>query len=55
MIVGNTTSGSGIEIGGSPAENNVIKDNRHIGGNGKILNHANARCENNAGYAEAVR
>ncbi len=51
-IIGNTTSGSGIEIAGSPAENNIIENNRHIGGKGRIVNKANARCENNTGYAE---
>jgi hypothetical protein len=34
----------------APAENNVIKDNRHIGPGGKIDNQANAICENNTGY-----
>lgn len=52
-IIGNTTSGSGIKIAGNPAENNIVKNNRHIGGNGRIINAANARCENNAGYVEA--
>ena len=51
-IIGNTTAGSGIRIAGSPAENNVIKDNRHIGADGKIVNEANARCRNNTGYDE---
>lgn len=49
-IVDNTTAGSGIEIGGNPAENNIIKNNRHIGPNGKIINNAKAACENNTGY-----
>lgn len=50
QILGNTTAGSGIEIGGAPAENNLIKGNRHIGERGKIINGANARVEDNQGY-----
>jgi len=49
-IISNTTAGSGIHTAGSPAENNIVKDNRHIGGNGKITNEANAECQNNTGY-----
>jgi hypothetical protein len=49
-IIDNITAGSGIMIAGEPAENNVIKDNRHIGPKGKIINNANAACENNTGY-----
>ena len=49
-IIDNITAGSGIEIGGKPAENNIIKNNRHIGPNGRIINNANAVCENNTGY-----
>ncbi|MCK4293287.1 MAG: hypothetical protein KAY65_08825 [Planctomycetes bacterium] len=52
-IIGNTTSGSGIQIAGSPGENNIVRDNRHIGRDGRIINEANARCENNTGYEEA--
>jgi len=51
-IINNTTSGSGIHIAGSPAENNIIEDNRHIGLGGKIINEADAACENNTGYGE---
>lgn len=54
-IVGNTTAGSGIHIAGSPAENNIVKNNRHIGEGGKIINNANARCENNTGYEEVKK
>ncbi len=54
-IVGNTTAGSGIQIAGSPADNNVVKYNRHIGDNGKIINQANAKCENNVGYEEVKK
>jgi hypothetical protein len=46
----NTTAGSGIRIAGSPAENNIIRNNRHIGPDGRITNHANASCRNNIGY-----
>lgn len=49
-IVGNTTRGSGIHIAGNPAQNNLIRDNRHLGGNGKIINQADATCRNNVGY-----
>ena len=51
-IVGNTTAGSGICIDGDPAENNVVKDNRHVGGEGKLINKAGAKLENNTGYVE---
>lgn len=54
-IIGNTTAGSGIQITGSPTENNVIKDNRHIGGGGKLVNEADARCRNNIGYDEVTK
>lgn len=49
-IIDNITAGSGIMITGKPAENNVIKNNRHIGPKGKIINNANATSENNTGY-----
>jgi hypothetical protein len=49
-IEGNTTAGSGIHIAGSPAENNVIRNNRHVGPGGRIKNEANATCTNNTGY-----
>lgn len=49
-IEGNTTAGSGIHIAGRPAENNAIRNNRHLGPGGKIINDADAVCENNTGY-----
>jgi hypothetical protein len=50
-IVGNTTAGGGILIAGSPAENNVVKDNRHIGDTpAPLRNFAAAKLENNANY-----
>lgn len=49
-IIGNTTAGSGIRIAGSPAEGNVVKDNRHVGPPGTIWNQAEAVLENNTGY-----
>ena len=49
-IEGNTTAGSGIRIAGDPASGNVIRNNRHIGPGGRIVNDADARCENNTGY-----
>ena len=51
-IIDNTTSGSGIRIEGSPAENNVIKGNRHVGPAARITNLANAKAQNNTGYEE---
>ncbi len=50
QILGNTTSGSGIEIAGHPAENNLVANNVHIGPNGRLVNRAQARLENNRGY-----
>jgi hypothetical protein len=49
-IADNITAGAGIRISGTPAENNIIENNRHIGPGGKIENNANASCENNTGY-----
>ncbi len=49
-ILNNTTSGSGIEIKGDPAEDNIIKGNTHIGPGGKINNKADAVLEDNKGY-----
>ncbi|MBN2129079.1 MAG: hypothetical protein JW741_06260 [Sedimentisphaerales bacterium] len=49
-ICDNTTVGSGIHIAGDPADNNVIRNNRHIGPGGRIKNEADAACENNTGY-----
>jgi hypothetical protein len=49
-IVDNITAGSGIMIAGKPAENNIVKNNRHIGPTDKIINNANATSENNTGY-----
>jgi hypothetical protein len=49
-IVDNTTAGSGIHIAGSPAANNLIRNNRHRGPGGTIRNEANAVCEDNTGY-----
>jgi hypothetical protein len=53
-IEDNITAGSGIRIGGTPAENNIIRNNRHIGRGGRITNNANARCEGNAGYEQTT-
>ncbi|MHC4694980.1 MAG: hypothetical protein ACYS67_19790 [Planctomycetota bacterium] len=49
-MIDNITAGSGIMIAGEPDENNVIKNNRHIGPTGKIINNANATSENKTGY-----
>ena len=51
QIVNNTTAGTGIQIGGSPAENCVVKGNRHVGDTpARLVNHANAVLEGNTGY-----
>lgn len=50
-ITGNTTRSNGIIIQGSPAKNNVVKDNRHAGKDGKLINKANAKVSGNKGYA----
>ena len=50
QIVNNTTAGSGIRIEGSPAENCVVKANKHVGGKpARLLNQAQAVVENNQG------
>lgn len=53
-IEDNTTSGSGIHIAGAPALDNVVRNNRHIGPGAKIINDADAVCENNEGYEVAA-
>ena len=50
QIVENTTRSNGILIQGSPAANNVVKNNRHIGGKGVIRNKAKAKLTGNRGY-----
>mgnify|MGYP000496677847 CR=1 FL=1 len=50
-IEDNITAGSGIQISGEPASNNVIRNNRHVGPGGGILNAAQAVLDNNTGYA----
>jgi hypothetical protein len=52
QIIGNTTSGGGIELSGGGAENCLIKDNKQTGPNGKLINTAGAKLENNTGYEE---
>ncbi len=49
-IIGNTTRSNGILIAGSPAANNVVKDNRHVGGEGVIKNEAKAKVSGNKSY-----
>ncbi|MEZ6140384.1 MAG: hypothetical protein R3B84_07415 [Zavarzinella sp.] len=49
-VIDNITSGSGITITGDPSSNNLIRNNRHEGAGGTILNRANARLENNRNY-----
>jgi len=50
IIEDNVTSGSGIQIVGRPGANNVIRNNRHTGPGGRIINDADAVCRNNTGY-----
>ena len=35
---------------GEPAENNIIRNNKHKGDKGKLTNKANAKVEGNQGY-----
>ena len=49
-IIGNTTTGSGILIQGSPAENTFVRGNRNMGGIGPLINNAKAVLEGNEGY-----
>ncbi len=49
-IIDNTTTGSGILIQGSPAENNVVRGNRNVDGVGPLVNNAKAVLEGNDGY-----
>ncbi len=52
-ISNNTTRSNGILIQGSPASNNIICDNRHVGGKGVINNKANAKLSGNKGYLDS--
>jgi hypothetical protein len=49
-IVGNTVSGGGIVIAGSPAEKNLIRNNRCVGAAAPIKNDADAKLERNDGF-----
>lgn len=49
-IIDNTTAGGGIRISGKPAENNLVKGNRHVGEPGKLINNADAVLEENENY-----
>jgi len=54
LIQNNITIGTGILIAGEPVENNLIKNNRHVGSEpGEIRNEANAKLENNQNYVPA--
>jgi hypothetical protein len=50
VIEDNITMGSGIMLRGDPTGGNIIRNNKHMGPNGKLTNAANARVENNTGY-----
>ncbi|WP_145288451.1 right-handed parallel beta-helix repeat-containing protein [Pirellulimonas nuda] len=50
IVADNTTQSNGILIQGSPANGNVVKDNRHLGKEGVIRNKANAKLSGNIGY-----
>jgi hypothetical protein len=49
-IADNTTRSNGIRLAGSPASGNVIRDNRHVGGQGTIHNQAKAKLSGNRDY-----
>ena len=50
-IASNKTSGGGILIAGSPAKNNVVKDNQHHGSAGSVIrNEAKAKVVGNKNY-----
>jgi len=49
-IEDNVTSGSGIRIEGEPGSDNVIRNNRHEGSSGRIVNAAAAVLSGNEGY-----
>ena len=49
-IENNITENSGILIEGTPSSNNVVRNNRHVGKGGVILNLANAKVSGNKGY-----
>ncbi len=50
LIEDNITENSGILIQGHPASNNIVRNNRHIGEGGVIVNRANAKLSGNKGY-----
>ena len=51
-IVGNTTAGGGILIAGTPAADNVVKGNRHLGDTpARLINRAAATVAGNTNYA----
>jgi hypothetical protein len=50
VIEANITAGTGIMLRGEPAENNVIRNNKHIGDKATLTNKANAKVEKNDGY-----
>lgn len=54
-ILNNVTGGTGIQITGTPGEDNLIAANRGVGDKGRIVNRAGARLENNTGYLEAAK
>jgi len=51
----NNSTGVYAKAGEVLMRNNIIKNNRHIEEGGKIINNANARCENNTGYEEVKK
>lgn len=50
-IINNRTRSNGILIQGSPAKGNVVRDNEHVGGGGKLINKASAALKGNKGYS----
>ena len=49
-VIDNITCGSGIRISGSPASNNIVKGNKNLGKQGRLINNAEAQLDNNENY-----
>lgn len=51
-ILNNTTSGSGIQISGTPGTDNLIANNHHEGEGGKLVTKTEVELKNNTGYTQ---
>ena len=49
-VIDNITCGSGIRISGSPASSNIVKGNKNLGEQGRLINNAGAQLDNNENY-----